>query len=101
MPEAVKYHDGEHEASLKKHLADYESERRERIADEEGGQLHSRQADAAGPDDRHHATPKQFAAVEAALKQELAEAEKYHDTQHIASIEKHWAEKYHDKEHIA
>merc|ERR1719316_2219298 len=86
LPEAEKYHDTEHIASLKKHLADYLAERKERIEDEE-----------VGPDNRAHATPAHFDAVEAALKQELAEAEKFHDAQHIASLEKHMAD-YLDQE---
>merc|ERR1719231_1513403 len=78
--------DKEHAASIKKHWADYLSERKEYIEDHEGGHTDTREAAAAGRDDRHHATPNQFAAVEAALKSELPEAEKFGDSQHIASI---------------
>jgi hypothetical protein len=97
LPEAEKYGDTEHIASLKKHLADYLSERKERIEDAEGGHTDTRQAAAAGPDNRAHATPAHFKAVEAALAQELAEAEKFHDAQHIASLKKHLAD-YVDQE---
>merc|ERR1719181_1015436 len=97
LAEAEKYHDEEHVASLKKHLADYLAERKERIEDEEGGHTDTRQAAAAGADNRAHATPAHFAAVEAALKQELAEAEKFHDAEHIASLKKHLAD-YADQE---
>merc|ERR1719440_2314353 len=76
LPEAEKYHDTEHIASLKKHLADYLAERKERIEDEEGGHTDTRQAAAAGPDNRAHATPAHFKAVEAALAQERAPEER-------------------------
>jgi bacteriorhodopsin len=86
--EAEKFGDKEHINSIEKHLADYASERRERIADAEGGHLDTRQAAAAGPDDRK-ARAGNVAAVEAALEQEFKEAEKYNDKEHEASLQKH------------
>merc|ERR1719515_22391 len=80
--------DKEHAASIKKHWADYLSERRERIEDAEGGHLDTRQAAAAGPDDRK-ARSANVAAVEAALEQEYREAEKFNDQEHEASLKKH------------
>merc|ERR1719171_2790574 len=80
--------DKEHAASIKKHWADYLSERRERIEDAEGGHLDTREAAAAGPDDRK-ARAGNVAAVEAALEQEMKQAEKYNDKEHEASLEKH------------
>ena len=47
LEEAEKFGDKEHINSIEKHLADYASERRERIADAEGGHLDTRQAAAA------------------------------------------------------
>merc|ERR550537_807193 len=78
LAEAEAAGDKEHAASIKKHFADYLAERKERIEDAEGGQLHSREAAAAGPDDRR-ARPGNVAAVEAALEQEYKEAEKFND----------------------
>merc|ERR1719484_508159 len=89
LAEAEAVGDKEHAASIKKHFADYLSERKEYIEDHEGGHTDTREAAAAGRDDRHHATPNQFAAVEAALKSELPEAEKFGDAEHIASIKAH------------
>merc|ERR1719287_204387 len=88
LEEAEKFGDKEHINSIEKHLADYASERRERIADAEGGHLDTRQAAAAGPDDRK-ARAGNVAAVEAALEQEFKEAEKYNDKEHEASLQKH------------
>jgi bacteriorhodopsin len=88
LEEAEKFGDKEHINSIEKHLADYPSERRERIADAEGGHLDTRQAAAAGPDDRK-ARAGNVAAVEAALEQEFKEAEKYNDKEHEASLQKH------------
>merc|ERR1719161_3333944 len=97
LAEAEAVGDKEHAASIKKHWADYLSERKEYIEDHEGGHSDTREAAAAGRDDRHHATPKQFAAVEAALNSEIPEAEKFGDAEHIASIKKHLAD-YADQE---
>jgi len=80
---AEKAGDKEHMASLKKHWADYLSERKEDIEDHEGGHLDTREEQAlkAGPE-----------AVEAALAGELKEAEKFGDSEHIESIKKHEAD---------
>ena len=88
LEEAEKFGDTEHINSIEKHLADYASERRERIADAEGGHTDTREAAAAGPDDRK-ARAGNVAAVEAALEQEMKQAEKYNDKEHEASLEKH------------
>ena len=88
LEEAEKFGDTEHINSIEKHLADYASERRERIADAEGGHTDTREAAAAGPDDRK-ARAGNVAAVEAALEQEFKEAEKYNDKEHEASLQKH------------
>merc|ERR1719395_353012 len=74
LAKAEKYGDVEHEDSIKEHLASYLSE-----VEEKRDHKREREAAAEGP-----------AAVAAALEGELKEAEKYHDTEHIASLEKHW-----------
>ena len=74
LAEAKKYNDVQHIASIEKHLADYASERRERIADAQGGHTDTREAAAAGPDDRK-ARDDRVQAVEAALEQEMRNAE--------------------------
>merc|ERR1719207_21520 len=74
LSKAEKAGDVEHEASIKAHLADYLSE-----VEEKKDHKRQREAAAEGP-----------SAVAAALESELKEAEKYHDTEHIASLEKHW-----------
>merc|ERR1719498_1401391 len=71
---AEKAGDVEHEASIKEHLASYLGE-----VEEKKDHKREREAAAEGP-----------SAVAAALESELKEAEKYHDTEHIASLEKHW-----------
>jgi len=76
LRKAKKAGDEEHEASINAHLASY-------LGEVEEHKTHNRQREAAseGP-----------AAVGAALESELKEAEKYHDTEHIASLNKHWAD---------
>jgi len=72
---AVKAGDKEHEASIKQHLANYLDEVHG------GGRIREREAAAQGP-----------AAVKAALAGEMAEAEKFHDTEHENSIKQHEAD---------
>merc|ERR1719498_2270476 len=83
LAEAEKFGDTEHINSINEHLGDYESERKERINDAKGGVIQTRQ---------RRAIQQGTGAVVAALEQELAEAKKYNDVQHIASIEKHLAD---------
>merc|ERR1719502_444701 len=78
----------EHVASIKKHFADYLAERKERIEDAEGGHLDTREAAAAGPDDRK-ARSANVAAATAALESGMGEAEKFGDREHEASLKKH------------
>merc|ERR1719453_957158 len=89
MAEAEKFGDAPHERSIEKHLADYASERKERITDEtsRASRETGRQGAAFAYDLEHHTT----AATDAALEQELREAEKYNDKEHIASILTHKA----------
>merc|ERR1719388_185448 len=83
LAKAEKAHDAEHEASIEKHLADYLSERKERIEDAKGGVIDTRQRAAIRDG---------TGAVEAALAGELKEAEKFGDVEHERSIEKHLAD---------